>query len=184
MILRNQIGQFASLHKLVIKAIVIIWLVAGILFLLSYGLNVWSSKDRLIQKPVVVLLDVFTRPVLVSTPKKTIVIYPTIKIDETEKDLTPIESYIKAKFGYDYKIMLAIAKAESGLNPSAYHANDNGSIDIGILQINSSHFKQVGCSLPEVIDPYKNIDCAYSIYKASGMTAWSAFNNGSYLAKY
>ena len=183
--LRNKIGQFTSLHKLVIKVVVVVWLIAGTLGLVCYGLNVWNSQDRKIQKPIVILIDAFTRPILISNPKQVVMVYPTIKVDPVEKDLTPIEKYICEKFGiYDCKIMIAIAKAESGMKADAFHINSNGTIDVGIFQINSSHFAQKGCSLSEAVDPLKNIDCAYSIYKASGITAWAVYNNGSYLAHY
>lgn len=36
-------------------------------------------------------------------------------------------------------VLVAIAKVESGFNPSAYNVNKNGTADIGIMQINSSH---------------------------------------------
>lgn len=36
-------------------------------------------------------------------------------------------------------LLMAIAKVESGFNPSAFNRNTNGSADIGMMQINSSH---------------------------------------------
>lgn len=97
---------------------------------------------------------------------------------------TPIKKYICDKFGiYDCKIALGVVQAESGFNEQNYHANSDGSIDIGLFQINSIHFKQAGCSLKEVVDPYKNTDCAYNIYLAAGKKwgDWVTFNNGNYL---
>ena len=36
-------------------------------------------------------------------------------------------------------ILVAIAQVESGFNPRAFHRNKDGSADIGLMQINSSH---------------------------------------------
>src|SRR3972149_4069999 len=54
---------------------------------------------------------------------------------------TPIEKYICERFGpYQCINALAIAKSESSLREDAIGININ-SIDIGIFQINSIHFK-------------------------------------------
>ena len=91
------------------------------------------------------------------------------------------EKYICDKWGIaDCKIALAVAKAESGMREQAFNINTNNTVDIGIFQINSIHFNKEGCSLKEITDAYKNVDCAYQIYKASGWNAWSAFNNSSF----
>lgn len=37
------------------------------------------------------------------------------------------------------KVLIAIARVESGFNPYAYHHNTNGSLDVGVMQINSRH---------------------------------------------
>lgn len=73
-------------------------------------------------------------------------------------------------------VMVAIAKAESGLNPKASNVNRNGSSDIGLFQVNSIH----GYDDLEMFDPEKNIEAARKIYEKQGLTAWVAFQNGSY----
>lgn len=97
---------------------------------------------------------------------------------------SPVKKYIADKFGvYDAKIALGIVQAESGFNEEAWNINTNGTIDVGLWQINSIHFKQPGCSLKEVLDPIRATDCAYNIYKASGnkWNAWVTWNTGAYL---
>ena len=107
-------------------------------------------------------------------------ILPEYPLDQVD---TPLKTYICNKFGiYDCKIALGIAQAESGFREDAININTNDTIDVGIFQINSVHFKQEGCSLKDIVDEYKNVDCAFSIFKASGWGAWSAFKNDSYLA--
>lgn len=97
------------------------------------------------------------------------------------ENLTPIEEYICKKWGvYDCKTALAVARAESGMRENAININKNDTIDVGIFQINSVHFEQEGCSLKEVSDAYKNVDCAYGLWQVSNWSPWVAFLNGSF----
>jgi Lysozyme like domain len=97
--------------------------------------------------------------------------------------LNDIEKYICDKWGsYKCATAIAIAKSESGLREQAIGINDN-SIDVGIFQINSVHFSKEGCSLKELVDAKKNVDCAYKIYEASGWNAWSVYKSGVFKEK-
>lgn len=96
-----------------------------------------------------------------------------------------VAEYIVKKFGPVEGIKaLAIARAESGLREEAVNLNGGKSLDTGIFQINSVHWDKEGCSLKELTDAYKNVDCAYSIYEAQGgFQAWVAYTNGTWLAQ-
>lgn len=83
---------------------------------------------------------------------------------------------IAEAFPENPEIMIAIAKAESGMNPQAVNYNRNGSIDTGLFQVNSVH----GYDGLSLFDPEKNIKAAREIYDKQGIQAWAAFNNGSY----
>lgn len=83
---------------------------------------------------------------------------------------------IAEAFPENPEIMIAIAKAESGMNPSAVNKNTNGSVDIGLFQINSIH----GYDELSLFDAEKNIKAAREVYDKQGIQAWAAFNNGSY----
>jgi len=48
-----------------------------------------------------------------------------------------------ARYSVDERLLLAIAKVESNFNPSAVHANSDGTRDVGLMQINSSHFEEL-----------------------------------------
>lgn len=104
---------------------------------------------------------------------------------------TDIEKYICGKFGvYNCSLAIAVFRSESGLKEGAWHVNTNGSIDVGVAQINSVNWKISGCSLKEIVDQYKNIDCAYKLWdRADGIegnsqgnfTPWTVFTTGSFV---
>ncbi len=91
------------------------------------------------------------------------------------KELT-IEEKIAKAFPENPAVMIAVFKAESGLNPMATNKNTNGSRDIGIAQINSVH----GHDDLEMFDVDKNLKVAREIYDKQGILAWYGFSNGSY----
>lgn len=89
-----------------------------------------------------------------------------------------IEEKIRITFPEEPDIMLAIAKAESQLNPHAINrANRNGSVDTGIFQINSIH----GYDEEYLKNEDNNLKIAREIYEKQGITAWASYNNGAYL---
>jgi len=92
-------------------------------------------------------------------------------------DTTSPVSLIEKYFGKDAEIAIAVAKAESNLNPLALNTkNRNGSTDCGIFQINSIHKPtKIQCE-----DAEENIKLAHQIFLKSGFRAWSAYNNGAY----
>ena len=75
--------------------------------------------------------------------------------------------------------------AESGGVASKDNAglNSDGSVDYGLMQVNSIHADMVGGNLESLRDPNVNMRVAYGIYRGAGyrFTPWSAYNNGSYL---
>ena len=58
------------------------------------------------------------------------------------------------------KVLIGIARVESRFNPYAYHRNTNGTLDVGIMQINSMHIpflEQHGVRANELWDACTNI---------------------------
>lgn len=82
------------------------------------------------------------------------------------------EAIIRRVFGEDAEMALAIAKAESGLNPLA----DNGKC-IGIFQIMLFPSRP---SRAELYDPEINIITAKKIFDDSGWSPWSVYKSGAY----
>jgi soluble lytic murein transglycosylase-like protein len=65
------------------------------------------------------------------------------------------------KYGINPYLLYAIAKTESGLNPSAVNRNRNGSYDVGLMQINSSWFPTLlkyGITEKQLYDPCVSIE--------------------------
>ena len=88
-----------------------------------------------------------------------------------------IEEKIRQAFPEEPEVMLAIAKAESKLNPHVVNrANTNGSVDTGIFQVNSIH----GYSEEYLLDEDNNLRVAREIYERQGKEAWVAYLNGAY----
>lgn len=64
------------------------------------------------------------------------------------------------RYGVNEKILIAIAKVESNFNPSAININKNGSVDHGLMQINSQHLKKLarfGIDKKSLMDPCTNV---------------------------
>ena len=73
-----------------------------------------------------------------------------------------------------YDRMYKIIQCESAWNPDAYHVNTNGSVDLGLVQINSIH-KDI--SNADKLDFKKSIDWMIKkIKKDGGFSAWSCNN--------
>lgn len=88
--------------------------------------------------------------------------------------------------GNDLKIAVAVAKAESNGDPSAYNpeiaaGTPPGSGSRGLWQIYGVAHPQYNSSL--AFDPVVNAQAAFQVYTEAGrrFTPWSTFNNGSAL---
>jgi soluble lytic murein transglycosylase-like protein len=55
------------------------------------------------------------------------------------------------------ELLIAIARVESDLNPSAFNQNENGSYDCGLMQINSCWKQRLGCKWRQISDPCYNV---------------------------
>lgn len=143
----------------------------------------WFDSNKVIVKSPIVI----TTQKVVTVEKRVVqVINPITMIVYPEDVKTDIEKYICDKWGIaDCKMALAVAKAESGLNCDAVNTNTNGTADLSVFQLNTTHLKKGGeWTLANMGDCYKNVDLAYELWKEQGFSPWVAFNSGAYLAKY
>lgn len=67
---------------------------------------------------------------------------------------------------------IEVFTCESGLNPKAINKNTNGTIDVGVAQINSVH----GVSERYLKNAWVNLTVAKSIFDAQGWTPWVCAN--------
>jgi len=158
-------------------------ILAGLVVAILKAITGWYDTHTIeFKQPVEV---VFNKPIQVQERK--VEVKEIVQVMESiphPSDLkTDTELYIYEVFGIEnYKIAIAIARAESGLREDAININTNDTIDVGVFQINQVHFKKEGCSLKEISDMKGNVDCAFQIYEASGWNPWVAYNSGSFTA--
>lgn len=164
--------------KIVIFLVLALLVIYG-LYKLLQAVNYFFDHYRFVFKPPVEIklnqpLTIEKRKIKIETIAKEVGSLPQPK--------TPVENYICQKFGVaDCKIALAIAKSESGLKETSVNINTNGTIDIGIFQINSVHWSKPKCHPKFLFDAYKNTDCAFEIWKVQGWTPWVAFTSGNFV---
>jgi Lysozyme like domain len=82
--------------------------------------------------------------------------------------------------GSELPTAVAVALAESGGDPHITHRNSNGSVDYGLMQINSIHSQILAAGRWD--DPTSNAKMGYQIYVDAGkkFTPWNAYKNLRY----
>lgn len=153
------------------------WLKFGLLALVGYILA-WA---------IIILVELITGPREIISPLgKTPA--PVVHAQEDSVGSRNIcdEDYITkeiCKYDWDSNIMIAVAKSENGYRmrgnnwkEDAYHVNNNGTVDVGILMINSIH----GHDLSYLLDYTKNIKAGYQVWLRQGYNAWTDYLNGNY----
>ena len=88
-----------------------------------------------------------------------------------------IEQEIADVFGEERQLAIAVAKAESGLNPHAINYNYNGTRDLGVFQLNDTH----GWSDEERFDWRRNIQLAKELRDRKGWGEWVTYNKRTYI---
>lgn len=88
--------------------------------------------------------------------------------------------------GVPTALALAIAQQESSFDPNAVNtANNNGTADYGVMQINSSNLPSLGLTPSSVMDPSTNINAGVGILAqlwaqyGDAASVASAYNTGS-----
>lgn len=68
----------------------------------------------------------------------------------------PLAERAAARAGVEAALVLAVMAAESGGNPLALNVNPDGSVDAGLMQINSANWAAMGLA-DDPFDPEKNV---------------------------
>ena len=116
-------------------------------------------------------LIISTSALSANNNKKSMDIAPTIK-DYTGKNCW-LET--AALYKIDPYLLFAIAMVESGLNPTAININPNGSMDYGMMQINSSWYPKLA---KMGITKESLADGCVSIQVGAWVLAWNFYNIG------
>lgn len=91
----------------------------------------------------------------------------------------PVIGDIIRTFGSDYRVALAVARAESGLRCEAYHFNQDRarSVDHSVFQLNDVHSWRGNLN-----DCHQNVIIAKEIHDESGWWPWVVYQRGIYKA--
>lgn len=90
--------------------------------------------------------------------------------------------YLDSKGIHSYYIprLFCIAKLESNFDPYAFNINKNGTIDVGLLQINSIWYKH--CKFP-LYKIENNVSCAKTVLEKQGLKAWVTYNEFGHICE-
>jgi lysozyme C len=99
-----------------------------------------------------------------------------------------VASYLRKSGFPEYSIptMVCTSKYESSYNCDATNKNTDGSTDYGLMQINSyywcsgdplSKYNSCGTSCSSLFNCQTNANCAYTVWKQQGYTAWYGYKN-------
>lgn len=174
----------SNVKREIIKSIILV----VFLFTSSFFLTK-PTQAKKIEVEYSVSIRGYKSPQAQASGKKTVGGVPPSSNPVSKKTTVPhgsqIEELIKSYFGSEADVAIAVARAESGLRPDAV---GDGAIaywqdgveygkSYGVFQIR--HLP--GRPDPQILlDPVENVRYAYSLYKRSGFSPWSAYTNGSY----
>lgn len=179
---------------------ILLGLIASVILVMAFSSFVdWNTKHYFakqspislkVQSPIVVR----ERDTEVKVVEKMITPVAPEQVD------TPIKKLICDTWG-QYECLTAVAvsmgeglrQAEDESSKNDFNINDNGTIDVGPMRVNSVHFDKPGCSFQEVVFDDKNVACAYRIWDESdpehklgdgkgSWEPWVAYWSGAYLA--
>jgi hypothetical protein len=161
-----------------LKAVAFILVILTGLFLTLRQVALWNNMYKIVFTPASYHFDL---------PEFNIeeqeFVQPIIEMVLPFEVETDIEQYICDTFGaFNCQVALAVMQAESGGNPEAWNANDNGTLDVGLWQINSINWDTCEMTMSDLLDPYNSTDCAKILYdRAGSFNPWVAFLNSSFL---
>lgn len=109
------------------------------------------------------------------TPKTTPASAPTPVASPAVTTAAPVSdgcyTSLLQQYSWNWQIMLAIEKTESGCNPNSVSPPDyDGLSDYGLLQLHGQ----------AIFDPATNISVAYQKWLSQGYGAWSSYNSRAY----
>lgn len=113
---------------------------------------------------------------------------PNIKYGTNYQSECQVANYLRKSGFPEYSVptMVCTSKYESSFNCDATHKNTDGSSDYGLMQINSyywcsgdpsSKYNSCGATCSSLLNCQSNANCAYTVWKQQGYTAWYGYKN-------
>jgi lipocalin len=113
---------------------------------------------------------------------------PNIKYGSNYQSECQVANYLRKSGFPEYSVptMVCTSKYESSYNCDATHKNTDGSSDYGLMQINSyywcsgdpsSKYNSCGATCSSLLNCQSNANCAYTVWKQQGYTAWYGYKN-------
>lgn len=113
---------------------------------------------------------------------------PNTKYGTNYQSECQVASYLRKSGFPEYSVptMVCTSKYESSYNCDATHKNTDGSSDYGLMQINSyywcsgdalSKYNSCGATCSSLLNCQSNANCAYTVWKQQGYTAWYGYKN-------
>jgi hypothetical protein len=129
--------------------------------------------------------EIVETPVIVEATKPKNYVPPKVADEDRVYMHEPaLREYLCPKMGAkDCEIFIAVLKAENGTHECTRDnrgLNKNGSIDVGLAQINWNPKYNPPYTVEQLRDCKFNLDIALQKYKARGFQPWYAYTKGAY----
>ena len=105
-------------------------------------------------------------PTPIAPPPPTPIAVPSCECDSY------VKAVIKQTFSFDPGTAMYVVERESSFDPAAYHENWNGTVDLGLFQINSIHAWRWEDYWTAWSDPARNAQWALELYMEQGWRPW------------
>ena len=113
---------------------------------------------------------------------------PKVQYGTNYQSECQVANYLRKSGFPEYSVptMVCTSKYESSFNCDATHKNTDGSSDYGLMQINSyywcsgdpsSKYNSCGATCSSLLNCQSNANCAYTVWKQQGYTAWYGYKN-------
>jgi len=103
---------------------------------------------------------------------------PTSRDQVARDRVETIEDKIRRVFGKDAEVAIAVAKAESGLDPLVVGDMNTKYHSIGVFQIRL--LPERGLTMEQMQNADENINYAKMLFDKHGWKPWTCYNNGAY----
>ena len=152
---------------------------------LRHPLNIFPGTWHFIIFAIAIaaLLALFlklTEPKIISPLSDNPLVHTVYAAEPKRYEKEEIVQIIKTISGSSWWTLVNIARCESGIRQDAIGKNTNGSLDVGVLQVNvKAHYKRLkGNTETEKVmnlrDPVYNVTFAYMLFLEQGEQPWDS----------